>query len=323
MLVQVSSYSHELHNLLALTTFKASRDKTESLFKTYQENDGWCLYMTEDKKGVVGLVDQGNLLVIKHIGVGSDWQGKGLGRAMIRKLLTLYPGRGLEAETDDQALGFYQKLGFRVQALGEKYPGFPRYLCQLLPTKTVLMDLQGTLGGDPLGSILDFDFYPGVLEGLTRLKEADYRLVIVTNQSRIAAGDLTQADFDAKAEALITSLSEQGLDLELYVCPHSRYDGCTCKKPLRGMFDQAQAKMPIDIEGSFIVGDMGKSDMMFGHRIGLRKVLVLTGVGQGSLTDFRDTWSETEADYVAKDFTEASSWIVNSTKQVQYMSEGA
>ncbi len=43
----------------------------------------------------------------------------------------------------------------------------------------------------------------------------------------------------------------------------------------------------------------------------LTGILVLTGVGKGSLNEFRDTWKDIEADYIAQDVLDAVKWVLN------------
>lgn len=182
--------------------------------------------------------------------------------------------------------------------------------------KTILMDLQGTLGGNPIGNILDFEFYEGSIDALKSFKNQGYRLVIVTNQSKIAAGDLTQTEFDNKRDEIIERLKlKHDIDVKVYCCPHSRYYGCDCKKSKIGLFTQALKDGPIDIKKSYMIGDMGKSDMIFAHNLKLKKILVLTGMGESSLKEYRHTWSETEAEYIANDIYEASNWVFSQNVQ--------
>lgn len=58
-------------------------------------------------------------------------QRRGIGRAMITHLQNRIR-MPLTAETDDDAVGFYQKCGFSIDRLGEVYPGVIRYRCTLL-----------------------------------------------------------------------------------------------------------------------------------------------------------------------------------------------
>ena len=180
--------------------------------------------------------------------------------------------------------------------------------------KTILMDLQGTLGGDPLGDISSFEFYPKVLKGLKLLVDHGYRLVVVTNQSRISKGNITKEIYEAKKNEIVLEVKKFGIsDLEFYCCPHTRDDECSCKKPKTGLFEKANSYIKIDKENSYMIGDMGMSDMMFAHNIGIKKILVLTGVGAGSLNEYRDTWIKTEPNFIAEGFYEASLWLTSNS----------
>lgn len=182
--------------------------------------------------------------------------------------------------------------------------------------KTVLMDLQGTLGGNPLGDITSFEFYPKVLEGLKILQDQGYRLLVITNQSRISKGLLSEEAYEIKKNQITLEAKKIGINsLEFYCCPHTGNEECTCRKPKIGLFEIADAHIKIDKDQSYMIGDMGMSDMMFAHNIGIRKILVLTGVGVGSLNEYRDTWKETSPDYIAEDFYNASVWIQSYTKK--------
>lgn len=47
---------------------------------------------------------------------------------------------------------------------------------------------------------------------------------------------------------------------------------------------------------SYVVGDMGINDMALVDRIGAKGILILTGGGKGSLSEYCHTWSGIEAD---------------------------
>jgi ribosomal protein S18 acetylase RimI-like enzyme len=67
--------------------------------------------------------------VIRHIVVRPEARRHGVARELVtqsRKELNLST---LTAETDRSAAGFYERSGFRVMSLGEKYPGVERFLC--------------------------------------------------------------------------------------------------------------------------------------------------------------------------------------------------
>ena len=109
----------------------------------------------------------------------------------------------------------------------------------------------------------DFVFIPGALAALRRLQQADYRLVIVTNQSGIARGLYTEADYQALTAHMRQSLAASGIHPHaIEYCPHlpdaplPRYRlDCDCRKPRPGMLLRAIRALDIDARRSFLVGD--------------------------------------------------------------------
>ncbi len=177
--------------------------------------------------------------------------------------------------------------------------------------RAVFFDLQGTLGGDYMGDIQDFAFYPFAAEAIATARRAGYRALIVTNQSHIARGMLTLEEFWRRAEALGQELAAQGALWDgVYCCPHRKGDVCGCKKPLPGMVLQAAAEWDLDLSASWVVGDSGSADVGLARRVGAGAVLVLTGGGLGSVGEHRFRWQEYEADHIAADALAAVRWIV-------------
>lgn len=93
------------------------------------ENELYSVSNNERIVGLVGLISTEQEVVIKHIAIQSHIQNKGLGTEIINKIHQLFPKQKLVAETDNDAVGFYTKLGFKIISLGEKYPGIIRYKC--------------------------------------------------------------------------------------------------------------------------------------------------------------------------------------------------
>ena len=63
--------------------------------------------------------------------------------------------------------------------------------------KAVFLDRDGTINVDKdyLYKIEDFEYLPGVIEGLKAILDMGYLLIIVTNQSGIARGFYTEEDY--------------------------------------------------------------------------------------------------------------------------------
>ena len=115
--------------------------------------------------------------------------------------------------------------------------------------KAVFLDRDGTINVEKnyLHKIEDFEFLPGVIEGLSLLNNAGYKLIIVTNQSGIGRGYYTENDFITLNNWMLDVLKSNGIIIsKVYYCPHLpdakvekyRMD-CECRKPKLGMYNQA------------------------------------------------------------------------------------
>ena len=106
--------------------------------------------------------------------------------------------------------------------------------------KAVFLDRDGTLNPDPgyISDPKDFNLYEGVGENLLRLKKAGYLLILITNQSGISRGLISEKQLEAVHAKLQKLLTEKGAKLDgIYYCPHHPnhpYKGvsdCNCRKP--------------------------------------------------------------------------------------------
>lgn len=178
--------------------------------------------------------------------------------------------------------------------------------------KAIFFDLQGTLGGHGLGDITNFEFYPFAAEAIKLTNDSGYLAIVVTNQSNINRGKLTMNDFKDKMQKLQLILKKSGAKFDdVFCCPHTHEDNCTCKKPKTGLIKLAAKKYDIDISKSYVIGDMGMNDIVMGKDAGSKAILVLTGVGKDSLKEYRDPWKDYDPDYIAKDVLEAVKYAVS------------
>jgi D-glycero-D-manno-heptose 1,7-bisphosphate phosphatase len=144
---------------------------------------------------------------------------------------------------------------------------------------TVFLDRDGVLNrklpeGRYVASWDDFHLLPGVPQAIASLNRAGLRVVVVSNQRGIALGLHTAADVLAIHAKLQTLLQQSGAHLDaFYFCPHDNNE-CNCRKPLPGLFEQAQADFPeIAAESSAMVGD-SLSDIEFGRRLGMLPIFL-------------------------------------------------
>ena len=146
-----------------------------------------------------------------------------------------------------------------------------------MPLTTVFLDRDGVINdkaapGEYTESWDDFEFLPGAVEAVGRLRAAGLRVVVVTNQRGVALGRMST---DA-VEDIHRRMIGAGVDVDrVYYCPHD--DGeCDCRKPLPGMLERAAREVPGVSLGraAAIVGD-SESDMEAGRAVGA--VLVKVG----------------------------------------------
>lgn len=144
--------------------------------------------------------------------------------------------------------------------------------------RAAFLDRDGTLIRDhhyPRDPDL-VEILPGVPEALKRLVQAGYLLVVITNQSGIARGLLTEADYHLVRGRLDALLAAEGVALDAsYHCPHeTTISGpCECRKPGTGLHRQAAREMGIDLAASISVGDRWR-DVAPALELGFRGWLV-------------------------------------------------
>ena len=148
--------------------------------------------------------------------------------------------------------------------------------------KLVILDRDGTINVDSpdfIKSPAEWQPLPGALEAIARLHQADYRVVVATNQSGIGRGLFdTQALF-AIHDKLQRALGQVGGRIDaFFFCPHKADDNCRCRKPQPGMLLEVARRFNVPLEEVFMVGDSRK-DVEAAAAAGARPVLVLTGNG--------------------------------------------
>jgi len=145
--------------------------------------------------------------------------------------------------------------------------------------RAVFFDRDGTLMEDAhyCGDPALVRVFPGVPEALHRLKEAGFGVFIITNQSGIGRGLITEVQYRTVQEEFLRQAGRDSIDATYY-CPDAPGLPSACRKPEPGMVFAAAAEHHIDLAASFFVGDKC-ADLECGRRAGTRTVLVLTGYG--------------------------------------------
>lgn len=141
--------------------------------------------------------------------------------------------------------------------------------------RAVFFDRDGTLIIDHsyLSSPDQVELLPGAIEVLQALQQS-FLIVVVSNQSGVGRGLITEGQAAAVDERFRAVLIENGIRLAgAYYCPHAPDAGCECRKPEPGLLRRAAKELQIDLAQSYMVGDK-ISDYEAGEAVGCRAVLI-------------------------------------------------
>jgi len=186
------------------------------------------------------------------------------------------------------------------------------------PNRAVFLDRDGTIN-EEMGYINHIDRFallPRTAEAIRLINASGLKAVVVTNQSGVARGMFPESlvgEVHRKMEDLLRA-GRAYID-GIYYCPHHPDFGppeyrkrCSCRKPATGLIERACNELNIDPTQSYMVGDR-IMDVEFGHKIGAKGILVLTGYGKGELTYCNGQWGG-EPDFIAEDLYAAVQWII-------------
>lgn len=179
------------------------------------------------------------------------------------------------------------------------------------PRPAVFLDRDGTICEEVgyLNHVNRFRLLPGAVEGIRRLNEAGYPVIVVTNQSGIAKGYFPESLVHTVHELMVQRLAEACARLDgIYYCPHAAPVDCPCRKPKTGMLLQAASEHAIDLTRSFVIGDR-YGDIVLAKRAGASSILVRTGYGEGEYLWNSPKWNS-QPDFVAADLSDAVHWIL-------------
>ena len=178
-----------------------------------------------------------------------------------------------------------------VEALKSVLPG----------RKAVFFDRDGTLCRDPgyLSRREDFEPFPE-LRALSRLRQAGFSLIGVTNQSGIGRG-IVDEGFVREINGYF--VREHGFEA-FYYCPHLPGGRCSCRKPSPGMLFRARRDLCIDLRKSYMIGDKD-TDVLAARAAGAKAVLV-GGRRAGAAVEYG------APDFIARNLSEAINHIIES-----------
>jgi D-glycero-D-manno-heptose 1,7-bisphosphate phosphatase len=172
--------------------------------------------------------------------------------------------------------------------------------------KLVILDRDGTINEDSdefVKNPQEWAPLPGALEAIARLNHAGWHVVVASNQSGLGRGlfDVSALnEIHAKMHKMLAAVGGR-VDAVFY-CPHTPDEGCRCRKPEPGLFEQIGERYGLELKGVPCVGDTAR-DLLAGTAVGCEPHLVLTGNGAAhrgrSLPDIFPPHTQVHADLAA------------------------
>lgn len=156
--------------------------------------------------------------------------------------------------------------------------------------RLAILDRDGVINEDSCDFIKTPEQWvpvPGSLEAIARLCRAEYRVVIVTNQSGVGRGLFSLDTMNKINMRMFELINQKGGEIDAVLfCPHARDAGCECRKPKPGMFHELARRLKVNLTGIPAVGDSIR-DIEAAAAAGAKPVLVRTGKGENTLEAIR------------------------------------
>ncbi|MDR2131083.1 MAG: HAD family hydrolase [Odoribacteraceae bacterium] len=148
-----------------------------------------------------------------------------------------------------------------------------------MKNKAVFFDRDGTINSTEgryyVYRLDDLQFNPGVIDGIRRLNEAGYLVVVITNQGGIAKGIYEKRHVETFHGYMRFELRKHGARIDkIYYCPHHESVApCCCRKPSPYLIELAMRQLDIDPAVSYMIGD-SQSDMEAARAAGVTGIRI-------------------------------------------------
>ena len=148
--------------------------------------------------------------------------------------------------------------------------------------KFIILDRDGVINHDSADYIkTPEEWLPldGSLEAIAALDRAGFKVAVITNQSGVGRGLLSEATLEQIHSKMLEAIGRAGGSIAgIYYCPHRPDEGCHCRKPATGMLMKLEKDLGFPLTGTPLIGDTA-ADMELAQRVGARPILVRTGYG--------------------------------------------
>jgi D-glycero-D-manno-heptose 1,7-bisphosphate phosphatase len=187
-------------------------------------------------------------------------------------------------------------------------------LCDLNMNRAVFLDRDGTIIEERnyLCRVEDVLIFPGAGAALGRLREAGFKLFIVSNQSGVGRGYFTLAEVEKVNEHLLRELRREQVRFEkIYIAPEAPNAPSRGRKPSPQFLLDARDEFGVDLAQSYMLGDK-LIDLECGWNAGVKKCL-LVRTGYGAELE-RVCADKLGAAAVVDDLSAAVEWILTDSR---------
>ncbi|MEZ4713789.1 MAG: HAD family hydrolase [Caldilineaceae bacterium] len=152
---------------------------------------------------------------------------------------------------------------------------------RLTKLTAIFLDRDGVINRerrDYVKSWGEFQFLPNALGALRQLAALSVPVLVITNQSAIGRGIVSQSEIDVIHRRMQQEVSAAGGRIDqVFVCPHRPDENCACRKPRPGLLLQALARYNLVAARTVFIGD-SFTDLQAAQAAGCRSMLVRSGL---------------------------------------------
>ena len=144
-------------------------------------------------------------------------------------------------------------------------------------SKSIFLDRDGVLNknkDDYVKHISELEIFPFISEPIKKLQSAGFKIIVITNQSAINRGLMTEKHLNEIHEKIQSFLIPHNAKIDsFYYCPHTPAENCSCRKPKTGLLLKAIDDFSIDVNSSWFIGDRD-SDIQAGRSAGCKTLKI-------------------------------------------------
>ena len=154
--------------------------------------------------------------------------------------------------------------------------------------KAVFLDRDGVINKNKVNyvkTIEELEILPSIGIPIKKLKNNNYFVIVITNQSPINRKLMTHEQLNKIHSSIQQHLEPFDTSIDkFYFCPHTPEDNCNCRKPKIGMLMQAISEFNIEPTLSWMIGD-NDSDIQAGFAVGCKTIKITNKINLGLAVD--------------------------------------